>query len=117
VAAGHICAAIGTQTNGSVLRPAAYCGVVGFKPTLGAIPYDGVYLFSATLDTVGTFARTVADAALLASVLADAGRIAPAIAPLAKAPRPGLSARFSVVAHGWTTRMTWSMRPWRASLR
>ena len=87
VAAGHVSAAIGTQTNGSIVRPAAYCGVVGFKPTSAAIPVAGVYLFSSTLDTVGTFTRTVADAALLASALADAGRIAPAIAPLSKAPR------------------------------
>ena len=71
------CAAIGTQTNGSVIRPAAYCGVVGFKPTLGAIPVAGVHPFSETFDTVGTFTRTVDDAARLASVLADPGRIAP----------------------------------------
>ena len=69
VAAGHVPAALGTQTNGSVIRPAAYCGVVGFKPTLGAIPFRGVNLFSETLDTLGTFTRSVADAALLASVL------------------------------------------------
>jgi Asp-tRNA(Asn)/Glu-tRNA(Gln) amidotransferase A subunit family amidase len=56
--------AIGTQTGGSVIRPAAYCGVVGFKPTLGAIPFTGAHLFSETLDTLGTFTRTVADAAL-----------------------------------------------------
>jgi len=87
VAASHVSAAIGTQTNGSIVRPAAYCGVVGFKPSLAAIPVDGVYLFSGTFDTVGTLTRTVADAALLASVLADTRRIAPAIAPLAKAPR------------------------------
>ena len=98
VAAGHVCAAIGTQTNGSVVRPAAYCGVVGFKPTLGAIPYAGVHLFSATLDTVGTFARTVADAALLASVLADAGRIAPCYRPAREGAAPGLPARVSVGA-------------------
>src|SRR6266542_3730250 len=67
VAAGHVAAAIGTQTNGSVVRPAAYCGVVGFKPTTGAIPYAGINVFSATLDAVGTFTRNVADAALLAS--------------------------------------------------
>ncbi|MEO8754942.1 MAG: amidase, partial [Casimicrobiaceae bacterium] len=73
VAAGHVSAAIGTQTNGSVVRPAAYCGVVGFKPTVAAIPATGVYLFSPTFDTIGTLTRTVADAALLASVLADAG--------------------------------------------
>jgi Asp-tRNA(Asn)/Glu-tRNA(Gln) amidotransferase A subunit family amidase len=87
VAAGHVSAAIGTQTNGSIVRPAAYCGVVGFKPSLAAIPVDGVYLFSGTFDTVGTLTRTVADAALLASVLADSGRIAPAVTALAKAPR------------------------------
>ena len=86
VAARHVCAAIGTQTNGSVIRPAAFCGVVGFKPTLGAIPADGVHVFSETLDTVGTFTRTVCDAARLASVLADPGRIGGAIAPLARAP-------------------------------
>ena len=77
VAAGQVLAAIGTQTNGSVVRPAAYCGVVGFKPTLHAIPYAGAHLFSAQFDTLGTFTRTVADAARLASVLADPGRIAP----------------------------------------
>ena len=87
VAVGHVTAAIGTQTNGSVIRPAAYCGVVGFKPTLHAIAFDGVHPFSETLDTVGTFARTVDDAARLASALADEGRIAGRIAPLAKSPR------------------------------
>ena len=72
VARGIVPAALGTQTNGSVIRPAAFCGVVGFKPTRGALPFAGVHLFSATLDTLGTFTRTVADAARLASVLADA---------------------------------------------
>ena len=70
VALGHVCAALGTQTNGSVIRPAAYCGVVGFKPTKDALPYEGVALFSATLDTLGVFASTVADCALIASSLA-----------------------------------------------
>jgi amidase len=94
VAARQVCAAIGTQTNGSVIRPAAFCGVVGFKPTLGAIPADGVHVFSETLDTVGTFTRTVADAARLASVLADPGRIGSAIAPLARPPRLAYLADF-----------------------
>ena len=89
VAAGHVAAAIGTQTNGSVIRPAAFCGVVGFKPTTGALPYDGVHVFSATLDALGTFTRNVADAALLASVLADRPRIAPRVAALAHPPRLG----------------------------
>jgi Asp-tRNA(Asn)/Glu-tRNA(Gln) amidotransferase A subunit family amidase len=53
--------AVGTQTAGSVIRPASFCGVVGFKPSFGAIDRTGVKLISETLDTVGLFARTVAD--------------------------------------------------------
>ncbi|MEO8344995.1 MAG: amidase [Betaproteobacteria bacterium] len=87
VAVGQVTAAIGTQTNGSVVRPAAYCGVIGFKPTLGAIPFAGVHLFSETHDTVGTFTRTVEDAARIASVLADPGRISGALVPLSSTPR------------------------------
>ena len=87
VAAGHVNAAIGTQTNGSVIRPAAYCGVVGFKPTLDIIPFAGIGVFSPTFDTVGTFTRAVADAARLASVLAGSGSIAAAITPVARKPR------------------------------
>jgi Asp-tRNA(Asn)/Glu-tRNA(Gln) amidotransferase A subunit family amidase len=56
--------AFGTQTAGSLLRPAAYCGVVGFKPTFGLVPRTGVKVQSETLDTVGVFARTVEDVAL-----------------------------------------------------
>ena len=80
VAAGHVPAALGTQTNGSVIRPAAYCGIVGFKPTLGAIPFDGVNLFSETLDTLGTFTRNVADAGMLAAVLMGKVILPPAMA-------------------------------------
>ena len=87
VAAGHVAGALGTQTNGSVIRPAAYCGIVGFKPTLNTIPFAGTHQFSETLDTIGTFARTVEDAALLASAVTDRGRLAGAITPLAKPPR------------------------------
>jgi len=77
VALGQVPAAIGTQTNGSVIRPAAYCGVVGFKPGKDLLPFAGVHRFSSTLDTLGVFARTVADCALLADVLGE-GAIAPA---------------------------------------
>ncbi len=56
VAAGMVCAALGTQTNGSVIRPAAFCGVVGFKPGHGAIDTRGMLAFAPTLDTVGIFA-------------------------------------------------------------
>lgn len=99
VAAGHVCAAVGTQTNGSVVRPAAYCGVVGFKPTVDAIPTAGVHPFSARFDTVGTFARCVADAARLASALADPGAIAPGVAPLPRPPRLAYLGAFPWTQH------------------
>lgn len=75
VAAHMVPGAIGSQTNGSVIRPAAFCGVVGFKPTHGLIPRTGALLLSRTLDHVGVFARSVDDAGLLAEVMAgpDAG--------------------------------------------
>lgn len=62
VSAGMVPMAFGTQTAGSVIRPAAYCGVVGFKPTFGLVPRGGVKLQSETLDTVGVFTRTIEDA-------------------------------------------------------
>lgn len=69
VACGMVPAAIGTQTNGSVIRPAAFCGVVGFKPGMGTISTKGMLAFSPTFDQPGVFARDVSDAALLASWL------------------------------------------------
>lgn len=90
VAAGHVTAAIGTQTNGSMIRPAAFCGVVGFKPTKDAIPPAGTNTFSQTLDQIGTFGRCVADAARLASAIADAGRIAPDPSACAAPPKLAL---------------------------
>ena len=62
--------AFGTQTGGSILRPASYCGIVGFKPSYNAVPTAGVKPLSPTLDTVGPMTRTVADAILLFSVIA-----------------------------------------------
>lgn len=70
VAAGMVPFAIGTQTGGSVIRPASFCGVVGFKPSFGLIPRTGILSQSPHLDTVGVFARTVEDCALLAEVIA-----------------------------------------------
>ena len=70
VAAGMAPLALGSQTNGSVIRPAAFCGVVGFKPTHGLISRAGMLTVSRTLDQVGVFARTVADVALVAEQLA-----------------------------------------------
>lgn len=69
VAAGHVPLAIGTQTNGSVIRPASFCGTFGFKPTRGAITRTGVLQTSKSLDQVGTFARTLDDVALLADAI------------------------------------------------
>src|SRR5688500_1746659 len=69
VAAGFVPVAIGTQTLGSVIRPAAFCGVVGYKPSFGAISRNGIHPFAATLDTVGVFARSVADAAWFGACL------------------------------------------------
>ncbi len=71
VAAGFFPVAFGTQTAGSVIRPAAYCGVVGYKPSYNLINRHGMKLMSFSLDTVGTMGRSVADCALLA---AAAGR-------------------------------------------
>jgi Asp-tRNA(Asn)/Glu-tRNA(Gln) amidotransferase A subunit family amidase len=66
VAAGMVPLALGSQTNGSTIRPGSYCGVYAFKPTHGLIPRSGVLQLSRTLDHVGLFARTLEDIALLA---------------------------------------------------
>lgn len=104
VGAHMVPGAIGSQTNGSVIRPAAFCGVVGFKPTHGLIARTGALMLSRTLDHVGVFARTVEDAALLAEVLVgfDAGD--PDTRPLARPPfaavaasEPPLPPRFAFV--------------------
>jgi Asp-tRNA(Asn)/Glu-tRNA(Gln) amidotransferase A subunit family amidase len=94
VAAGHVPVAIGTQTNGSVIRPAAFCGVVGFKPSFDTLPIAGALPFSPTLDQAGVFAPTVADAACFAASLAWAGAIATKIEPLPAAPRIAVLERF-----------------------
>ncbi|HEX2150835.1 MAG TPA: amidase, partial [Stellaceae bacterium] len=61
--------AIGTQTGGSVIRPAAYCGLVGFKPSFGLFPPAGMHPNTESLDTVGTMARSVEDTALFRAAL------------------------------------------------
>ena len=88
VAAFMVPGAIGTQTNGSTIRPAAYCGVVGFKPTHGLIPRTGALLLSRAVDHVGVFARTVEDAALLAELMAGFDAEDPDTRPIA---RPALA--------------------------
>ncbi len=69
VAAGMVPAALGTQTVGSVIRPAAFCGIYGFKPTFGLIPRPGVLTQAPSLDTVGVMGRSVEDVALVADAM------------------------------------------------
>lgn len=87
IAAAMVPLAVGTQTGGSVIRPASFCGITGFKPTFGAIPRSGVLEQSRSLDTLGVLARTPCDAALLADVLFGHDPGDPATAP---APAPAL---------------------------
>jgi Asp-tRNA(Asn)/Glu-tRNA(Gln) amidotransferase A subunit family amidase len=107
VAAGMVKAALGTQTAGSVIRPAAYCGVVGYKPSFGLIDRTGVKTLAQSFDTVGTFTTSVRDAALLTSVLAgrnDLRRLDPDHAPRIGIYQPpwavhALPAQQSALAH------------------
>jgi amidase len=80
--------ALGTQTGGSVLRPAAYCGVIGYKPTFGAFNRAGLKFAAESLDTIGLMARSIDDIALITSVLL--GRQPGAPAALGAAPKIGL---------------------------
>ena len=76
VAAGMVPVAFGTQTAGSIIRPAAYCGIVGYKPTHGTLSLAGVKPLSPSLDTIGALARTVDDAAFFVGTLANMPLIA-----------------------------------------
>ena len=69
VAAGLVPFAVGTQTGGSVIRPASYCGVTGFKPSFGLLPTPGLKCFSWSLDTVGLFAASVPEVAWFAQAV------------------------------------------------
>jgi Asp-tRNA(Asn)/Glu-tRNA(Gln) amidotransferase A subunit family amidase len=81
VAAGMVPFALGTQTQGSVVRPAAYCGIAGFKPTFGKLPLEGVLPFAPSLDTAGLFTQSADDMRLL-------WQLAGWDSPSAAAPRP-----------------------------
>ncbi|MFN0127026.1 MAG: amidase [Verrucomicrobiales bacterium] len=70
VAASLAAAAVGTETDGSILSPSAYCGLVGVKPTVGLLSRSGIIPISHSQDTAGPMARTVTDAAILLSVMA-----------------------------------------------
>jgi Asp-tRNA(Asn)/Glu-tRNA(Gln) amidotransferase A subunit family amidase len=79
VAAGYCPLALGSQTIGSVIRPAAYCGITGFKPTCGRIPIDGVIPVAPSLDHVGFFTPDAGSLARVAAVLCSGWRSAPGI--------------------------------------
>ena len=87
VAAEMVPLALGSQTAGSIVRPASFCGVVGYKPTHSDFSLAGIKLLSQTLDTLGGFARCVRDLALLRAVLMGSS---PQMTELAEAPRIGL---------------------------
>jgi Asp-tRNA(Asn)/Glu-tRNA(Gln) amidotransferase A subunit family amidase len=95
VAAGLLPLALGTQTAGSIVRPAAFCGVVGFKPSFGRVPRAGMKLVSESLDTVGGFAVSVRGAGRLAAVLTGDATLAAAAAPVRGAAPP----RVALFAH------------------
>ena len=86
VAAGMVPLAVGSQTNGSTIRPASFCGVFGFKPTFGRISRNRVLAQSQPLDTIGVFARTLEDVALIAEVLMGFDDRDPSMRPMATPP-------------------------------
>lgn len=113
VAAGLVPVAIGSQTNGSMIRPASFCGVYAFKPTRGLIPRTGVLEQSPTLDQVGVFARNVDDLAAVVEIISGDDGIDPGSRGLA--PRrllklsqgaPARSPRFCFVRTPWWSRMS-----------
>ena len=72
VADGMVPVALGSQTAGSVVRPAAFCGTIGFKPTWGIVPLEGVHPLAPSLDTLGFFVQSIEDVPLVLSVLSGA---------------------------------------------
>jgi Asp-tRNA(Asn)/Glu-tRNA(Gln) amidotransferase A subunit family amidase len=89
VAAGFFPLSFGTQTAGSIIRPAAFCGVVGYKPSFGTLPRHGLKMIAESLDTIGVMARSVADCALAVGTTARLDLGAPE-ENIGLAPRIGL---------------------------
>lgn len=110
VADGMLPLTLGTQTAGSLIRPAAFCGVVGYKPSHNRVPRAGVKSLSETLDTVGGFARSVRDVALLGTVLTGDARLADPAAfdEQAAAPRIGLCRTFEWAQADDDTQQVWA---------
>jgi Asp-tRNA(Asn)/Glu-tRNA(Gln) amidotransferase A subunit family amidase len=97
-AASMVPLALGSQTNGSVIRPAAFCGVYGFKPTHGLIPRTGVLALSRTLDHIGMFSRSLEDLALVAEELVGYEEGDPDTRPRARIPFRELAAEEPPIA-------------------
>jgi Asp-tRNA(Asn)/Glu-tRNA(Gln) amidotransferase A subunit family amidase len=113
VAAGLVPVAIGSQTNGSMIRPASFCGVYAFKPTRGLVPRTGVLEQSPTLDQMGVFARSIEDLAAVIEVIsgddgvdASTRGIAPRRLLELSRSAPPLEPRFCFVRTPWWSRMS-----------
>jgi Asp-tRNA(Asn)/Glu-tRNA(Gln) amidotransferase A subunit family amidase len=108
VAAGMVPLALGTQTNGSLIRPAAYCGVFGFKPSRGLVSRQGILRQSERLDQPGGFARSVEDLALLGEIISAYDPDEPGMTPRANIPmlsvceeEPPFTPKLSLIKTPW----------------
>jgi aspartyl-tRNA(Asn)/glutamyl-tRNA(Gln) amidotransferase subunit A len=106
VAAGFTPLALGSDTGGSIRQPAAFCGVVGLKPTYGRVSRYGLLAFASSLDQIGPFARTVEDAALALGVLAGAD---PLDATSAPEPVPDYAAALTGEVQGARIGVPWRL--------